>query len=280
MPATYAHWHFGRLCIDKMPKNIQKIIHDNRDIYNYAVHGPDIFFYNLFNSKISKFGFNMHKLPSEDFFLNFKNVYSAYDNKDEIMAYMLGFLTHFTLDSMCHSYIERKLEVSQIHHNLIEAQWDRHLMILDNRKPNLVDRAESLKPTKKIAKTIAYFFPLKDKDVYISIKMQRYVIKLLNCINERKERIIKNFAIKKGLIAYSNLFVGFKEEKKCKDSNLRLDKLENKALRLYPKLLKNLLNYIEDKEKLLPYFNNTFGPNKNYKKIPVLSYQKELNYKV
>ena len=45
MPTTYAHYRFGDKCINTLPNNLKEIINNNREIFNYGVHGPDIFFY-------------------------------------------------------------------------------------------------------------------------------------------------------------------------------------------------------------------------------------------
>ena len=280
MPTTYAHWAFGRKCIEQMPQNLQDIIHANRDIYNFGVHGPDILFYLLTDSKVTDYGYRMHNIPASEFFKKAKVAFKKHDEKDEMLTYIVAFLTHFTLDSQIHSYVERKIEESNISHNHIEAQWDRHVMLQDNRVPNLVDRSESLKPTKKIANIISYFFPQNKKTIYKSIKMQKFFVKLANAISPRKQS-----AWQKGLRlikSYNNadLFIGFEEDRKCADSNLRMDKLENKAFKLFPKLLDNLLNYLNDKEELDEYFEHDFEVWPDYKHIPVLSYDEELAYEV
>lgn len=280
MPTTYAHWRFGAKCIEKMPKNLQTIIHENRDIYNLGVHGPDILFYDLFNSKVTKYGDQMHNIPAGEFFAKCKKVFNTHEEKAQMLAYIMGFLTHFTLDSTCHGYVDRKKEVAGISHNLIEAQWDRHVMELDNRIPYLVDRAESLRPNKKNTQVISYFYPYDKKTILKTCKAQHTVIHALNCISIKKENFLKKVlnSIKK--YDYVDLFIGFEEKEECRDSNLRLDKLCNKALKQYPKLMKNLLNYLNDKEELIDYFDHDFAPWPDYKKIEVLSYKQELKYKV
>lgn len=61
MPTTYAHWRFGDKCIETLPDNLQTIIKNNRAIFDYGVHGPDIFFYYncLKHNKINQMGEKM-----------------------------------------------------------------------------------------------------------------------------------------------------------------------------------------------------------------------------
>ena len=280
MPTTYAHWAFGKECINLMPENLQKIIHENRDIYNIGVHGPDILFYDLLHSDVTKYGSEMHNIPASVFFKNCKQEFSQHKEKAAMLAYMMGFLTHFVLDSQVHSYVERKKEESPVSHNYIEAQWDRHLIELDNRKPNLVDRSESLKPSRKNAKVISYFFPFGQNTIYRSCCMQKFVIKALNCISKTKQDFLQKVLWKLKQNDFADLFLGFEEDENCRDSNMRLDKIGAKAMKIFPKMMKNLINYLNGDEELDNYFEHDFAYWPDYKKIPVLPYKKELVYKI
>lgn len=280
MPTTYAHWAFGRNCIEKMPENLQKIIHENRAIYNLGVHGPDILFYDLLHSEVPKKGAELHSTPMTEFFKSCKNEFKKHNEKAEMLAYLMGFLSHFTLDSTCHSYIAKKTDVSPVSHNKVESEWDKHVIKLDNRKPNLVDRAESLRPTKKNAKVISYFYPYSEKVLYRTCKWQKYTLTLLNSISHKKEDIFRKIFKKPNMGYYLDLFMSYEDDANCEDSNLRLDKLKDKALKLYPKLMNNLINYLNDKEELSPYFKHDLCEWPNYKDIEVLPYKKEINYKV
>ena len=278
MPTVYAHWVFGEECYKQMPKNIQDIIRENRDLYNLGVHGPDIFFYDLLDSRILKYGSKLHNIPAEVFFKKAKLVYDKNGKKDEMLAYLLGYLTHFVLDSSAHSYIEHKRQHSKVTHSLIESQWDRHLILLDNRQSNLVDRSETLKPNRENAKIISLFYPFNSFQVLKACYWQKYIIRALNCISIRKQNILQKILLTFKQYFYVDLFVGFEEDKRCRDSNLRLDKIDKKALKLYSKLMNNLINYLKGKQDLDEYFNYDLEYRPEYKDIPVLSYKEELAY--
>ena len=283
MPATYAHWRFGAECIEMMPKDLQKLVHEHRDIYNLGVHGPDIFFYNLPDKQLVSFGYNMHNIPFIAFIEFSRRIYNSikFNDKDEMFVYLLGFLSHYVLDTTCHSYIERKTEVSKISHARVESQWERHLMELDNRVPNFVDRTESLRPNRKIATTISHFFNFSPRRTYRALKAMYELVKFENCVSERKLNLLRKAMAKFGFMDKYDLLVEFKEDERCKDSNLRLDKLENKALKMYPKLLKNYIDVLTLKTKKIDdFFKHPLCQWDDYKKINVLPYKKELAYKV
>lgn len=281
MPTTYAHWRFGQDCIKTLPAGIQEIIENNIDIFNLGVHGPDIFFYDLKHNDVAEFGSSLHQVSGKDFFENCKEVYKNNSEKDMMLSYLLGFMSHYTLDSMCHGYIEHKKEVSGVSHNKIESEWDGHVIVLDNRKVNLVDRAESLRPNKKICKVMSYFFPYDEKIVYGTCKYQRLFISLLNYVSTFRRNFMEWLMLRLHKNDYVDLLIDPIEDLRCIDSNLRLDKLKEKAVKLYPKLANNYMDYLNNKTNILDdYFSKDFEKGKDYLSIPVLSYKEELNYKV
>lgn len=280
MPATYAHWNFGGKCIEVMPKDLAQIVRDNREIYDLGVHGPDIFFYDLAHPNITKYGSSLHDIPVSEFFTNSKNQYNTHNEKDAMLAYLIGFLSHVVLDSACHSYVERKIQVTKISHNHIEAQWERHLMELDKRQPNLVDRTESLKPNKENARIISYFYKTDEKVVARTTRNQKLIVKALNCISPIKEKVLKKILCTLNLNNFADLFINFEEDEKCADSNLRLDKLSEKAISTFKKELKVLVDFLNDKGELSKYFDTDLSVKPNYKDIEVLPLEKELTYKV
>lgn len=281
MPTTYAHWRFGQDCIQTLPEELQNIISKHIDYFNIGVHGPDIFFYDLKHDEVSEFGNKMHDIAANGFFASTSEVYKAHEEKEEMLSYILGFISHFVLDSMVHGYVERKKEVSGVSHNRIEAEWDGHVIVSDNRMVNLVDRAESLKPNKKIAKIISYFFPFEENQIYYAIKQQRKFIGLLNYTSPLRYRFFDTLLHVLNKESFRDLLISPNEDIRCSDSNNRLDKLKEKAKELYPKLVSNYLNYINGNIKELDaYYDHDFGPWPNYQEIPILSLEEEVKYKI
>ena len=277
MPTTYAHHRFGEECISVMPEHLQQIVREHRDLYDIGVHGPDIFFYDLIHHDFPALANRMHEEPAKVFFEKAIRVYQDHSEKEEMLVYLLGFLSHFTFDSQAHGYVDRKAEVSGITHNKVESQYDGYLMRKEGRQVNLVDRSESLKPSRKSARVIALFFPFDERTMYRICKDHKLVINFLNCTSDFKYHLLNHFLNK---TKDRDLPVNRFEEEVCRDSNLRLEKLQKKALKLYPKLLDDLLEALEGKKKLSRYFNHAFGPWKDYQEIPVLNYEEERSYKV
>lgn len=282
MATTYAHWAFGRDCIKQMPEDLQLIVNAYRDYFDLGVHGPDIFFYDLLHSNVTKYGYRLHNMPSSVFFKKCKEQLYSHPEQGKMIAYIAGYLSHFILDSEIHGYVERKIEESNVSHGKIESQWDRHIMELNSRIPNLVDRSESLHPNKDNTRIISYFYDYNPKTVLRSCKWQVYTVRALNSISINKQQFLQKILRIIGKDNFADLFVSFEEIDVCRDSNLRLDKLYNKSLNLYKELVLNLINYLDNSvnEPLCDYFERDLSPISDYKKIPVFPYEKELEYKV
>lgn len=280
MPTTYAHWRFGQACLKKMPKKYKTYVLNNMDIYNLGVHGPDIFFYALDNKDISEYGSEMHLLPGKDFFERCRIVYKTHKEKEAILSYILGFLSHYTLDSVCHAYVNEKKDYSHISHNKIEAEYDKYLIELDKRKPTSVNRSETLKPNEQIANVISYFHPYDTQATMKSLKMQKFIVGLMTCKYDIKRNILNKILLNKQLYDYSDLLIYKEEFEPCKDSNLRLEKLANKALEKYPKLLTGVLDYMFKDKPLPNYFNNNFEGCKEFSNMPILTYEEEKEFTI
>ena len=282
MPTTYAHWRFGDKCIETLPDNLQTIIKNNRAIFDYGVHGPDIFFYYncLKHNKINEMGEKMHNTSFKDILAEFKLNYLKNKNDNEAkLAYILGFTCHFTLDSYCHGYIEIKDEKASVSHNKIESQFDRYLMIKDGLNPVLNSRTFSLKPDKKMAKDISELFDnVSKEDVYKTLRDQKKYLFILHDWNKVKRFILSRGMDAVGAKAFKDLLITNKDEKACIDSNLRLDKYFDMAVKHYPILAKNVYEYLEENIKLPEYFNHNFSYKENYKEIPVLNLEDEKKY--
>ncbi len=277
MPTTYAHWRFGVDCIETLPEEQKETINHHRDLFNYGVHGPDIFFYDLAHKELPKFGSALHYKPAREFFSHCIEVYRKNDDdRQAMLAYILGFLSHFALDSQCHGYINKKSRTSKLSHNKIESEYDGHLIRMDGRSIDRTDRVASLKPSRKNAEIIARFFPFSTKEIYRTNMDQKILLSLINCSFDGKRKSLGWFLEKIGKNDYRDLIVGKQELEECKDSNLRIDKLKDYALEVYPLLAADFMEALENGRPLCPYFDRDFDPYGE--EIPVLSYQEELNY--
>lgn len=281
MPTTYAHWRFGDKCIETLPIRLKDVVRSNREIFDYGVHGPDIFFYYkcLKSNEVNRYGEDLHNQSYRLLLKQFKEGYRKADDKMSVLSYILGFTCHFTLDSYCHGYIERKDEESDVSHNKIESQFDRYLLVKDGYDPVKKSVTFSLKPNKKIAHDIHEVFPnFSEKVIYRTISDQKKYLNLLKDNNNFKRTILGTGMDLVGVQSFKDLFLTKQVDPECMDSNERLDKLFNKAVEHYPVLVKYIIQYLNHGNELPEYFNNNFSYKKDYKNIPVLSLEEEHEY--
>lgn len=121
MPGSVTHYLFGMDCFDKLESNILKnIIKENKKIYSLGCQGPNFFsYYNhlpIFNSKnlaviddlihtknINEFINNMFVYSDNTYKL--KYIFNNENFSNITLAYICGFLSHYTLDTISHPYI-------------------------------------------------------------------------------------------------------------------------------------------------------------------------------
>ena len=62
MPASYAHYRFGKLLLPQLPPQVRQTIQRFRRMYDLGLQGPDFFFYSVpFVSKTTAdFGRALH----------------------------------------------------------------------------------------------------------------------------------------------------------------------------------------------------------------------------
>lgn len=284
MPSTYAHYKFGKTVLEQYPAPLAKIVREHRQLYNIGLHGPDILFYYraLTNNPVNAVGFGMHAKSAREFFAPAKQAYAAAEDKGAALAYLLGFVCHFALDSACHGYIENKIAVSGVTHTEIESEFDRSLLLQDGREPLSAKLTYHIVPSEKNARVIAPFFAgVSAKQVQKALRSMLFYNGLLRAPHQPKRgfvrlclRLTGNFKEMHGMMLAKQPI------SPCEDSCLRLSKLMDKAVVRCVLLSENVAAYVKGEEELLPEFNKTFGPPENWRDIPVLPLKEEQSYEV
>ena len=284
MPACYAHYRFGDDMIKRLKPSIQKIILNDRELFDYGVQGPDIFFYNnpLSKNKVTQYGSRMHDTAAAVFFKSARVNYAGYpDRKESMMAYLLGFACHYALDMMCHPYIAKKLQVSKVSHYAIESEYDRHLMAEDDNFKGCIDRFH---PTEYNSMIIARFFPLFDqKTILDSLKgIKTFNGILLTTNSDLKYKALKVLMDRIPVESLSDHLITREKRPECFDSDLRLDKLRKAAGDLYVDLAYNLVAYMNGQEDLDRRFDHTFDERdeETIRDIPVFDLKGEKEYEI
>ena len=164
MPAAYAHYVFGDRVLDHLPEHLQVMINGDprcRELFNLGVQGPDFFYfyrvYVPFNPVISV-GIRMHHESAEPFFLMARRMLQR-EFDPALYSYLLGFMTHFMLDSTCHPYILDRMKRAAATHHEIESEFDRMLMLEDAKNPFTHNPASYCDTSLDNCRVIARLFP-------------------------------------------------------------------------------------------------------------------------
>lgn len=178
MASTFAHYKFGHLAAELLPQKIKTLITQNEELFDIGLHGPDILFYYKpyknpkTHNEVSGRGYGQHSKPAKDFFEN--AFLTAKNGSDADMAYVLGCITHFVLDTAVHSYIQRLIENTGLSHIEAENEFDRALLVEDGYNPLTEKLCGHLNPSEDNCLTVSHFWreisPKQIKEAINSMK--------------------------------------------------------------------------------------------------------------
>ena len=173
MPATYAHYRFGKDVLKALPGKYRRVLLKEEDLFNIGLHGPDLLFYYkpFSHHALHAEGGRMHRLTGKEFFAAAGKIYLERGARRSDFAYLCGFLCHFALDRACHGYINALSARGAVSHEEIESEFDRILLEEDGLNPVSTNLAAHIHPSRRAAKVIAPYFPgASEKEVLAGIR--------------------------------------------------------------------------------------------------------------
>lgn len=182
MPSNFAHYLFGQQLLPKLPDDLQKIIRPNLTLYQIGQHGPDIIFYHrpFLPHSVARIGFQMHKLPARYFFEQARDTIGLTADP-RLIAYTMGFLCHFILDSNCHGYIYEKIKEVHISHAELETEFDRMLMAQQNIDPLRTNPTDHIPVNQQLCELISKIFvPLTPEQIQFGLRSMKFYHRLLS----------------------------------------------------------------------------------------------------
>ena len=185
MPTTYTHDVFGKSVYQKLPEELKQIIERERNAYRIGLHGPDILFYYrpYFKNPVNQKGHEMHKANAAQFFRECKKHY--FDTKNEtFLAYVIGFICHYMLDSTCHPFIIDYMEKTGARHDEIETDLDRVLMEMNGKNPFRYHPAKHFHVDCRTVKAISEAFDgISERQIRKALRSTRFYTSILVCSN-------------------------------------------------------------------------------------------------
>lgn len=119
MPGFLAHYLFSEHSLDLLKrKELEKAIEKHKTVFYLGAQGPDIFYYYLpcNVSEKKKLGTKMHRTSTNAFFQScIRHLHAIHTPIEEeiVLAYVTGFLCHYTLDTLTHPYIYARSEYAK-----------------------------------------------------------------------------------------------------------------------------------------------------------------------
>lgn len=262
MPTTFTHDLFGKRVYQKMPEEMRRLVKAHGELYRIGLHGPDIlFYYGIGKNRVNQQGVRLHREAAAPFFL--RGAYLIQRDKNQgLLAYLLGFVCHFMLDSACHPYINGTV-AKEISHGEIEKELDRRMMLLNGRNPYRYYPAVScIRPTGKNAGIIQNMFPeVTVRQMGRTLKNMIFVTNtMVYDDNGRKRKVILPLLKLTG--QYQHVGDSYMKKScnpRCVPYLDELEKLFEKAVEAAPEMLENFWAAAHGEGKLSEGFWKTYN---------------------
>lgn len=263
MPSIYAHYTLGKIVLEKIPLEFQEVINKNRGIFNIGLQGPDIFFFKDFgkDKKALSLAHKIHFSPFKETLITFTDIYKNFGN-ESVLAYILGYIGHFALDSSAHGFINRVSAEEKVPHIELETEFDRFLMLKDGINPLSFDISGLLKAdtlSKKSASLTYKEYSMSQDEVLKAMNDYKFIRKIVLPFQKFAPFVIDGVLKKLELEDFGSGFYF----KKNINKNLipyvqQIIPLYKNAIRVYITLLDNYNSYLNDRLDLDNYFLNDF----------------------
>ena len=184
MPAIYAHLRFGEEVGKLLPAPFQNLLSSYPEAFRLGTQGPDILFYHhpLKKNDIRKRGTYLHTLSGETFFTEQAKKLSLADGSlDSILsengalaAYTCGFLCHYTLDTLCHPFINEH-SCEAVSHGKIESEFDKYVLRKDGKSTRGYNTACMISGENGTQEACSVTVDVPQSNIAVSIKTMRKI---------------------------------------------------------------------------------------------------------
>ena len=263
MPSTYAHRRFGANVLDHLPAPLREKLEAHRELYDIGLHGPDVLFYYHAekSTPVAALGNAMHDEPGRTFFDRARRVVHEEADREAALAYALGFVCHFALDSTCHPFVEQFTRESGVTHCEIETEFDNMLLRRDGYDPLTFFTASHIHPSAENARVIAPFYKdISEQTALESLKGMILVHKVLQASNPVKRWVVLTALKAAGTYDFMHgLVANLQPNPRCEASDKELEALYQQALPLAVRLITEYVEGLSNGAPLDKAYDHTFG---------------------
>ena len=242
MPALFAHLQFGGEVAKILPAPYKQLIEKYPEAFALGTQGPDILFYHkpFKSNDIKKRGTLLHTWSGEKFFLAqakklFENasdgdVNALLTNNGAFAAYTCGFLCHFTLDTLCHPYIDAN-STEAVSHGKIESEFDKAVLRLYGMPIRGYNTATPILDRNGVREAVAKTLDVDEEAVARSIKTMRKINGLFSKKGEFFHTVMHAFLkLAKLEKKFGDMFLHKEDDPLCVATNASLTKKINGSI--------------------------------------------------
>lgn len=215
-------------------------------------------------NKINQYGVKLHKSDAYTFMLNSIDVVHKYGIHSAEFSYIMGFICHFTLDSICHPYVNLSMNETGCGHIEIEGDLENLLLSKDGFKPERYPMHKLVSTDYATAKSAAVFYKgLSTIASHKCMRWMRLIKHLFVAPRKPKQKIID--ILMRGTFHYKS-FKGHMIEpeanKKCRKNTIELEKMLRDSVPVAVSLIKNYRKVLSGSVALSPRFHYDFNGNR------------------
>ncbi|MDO4280290.1 MAG: zinc dependent phospholipase C family protein [Peptococcaceae bacterium] len=263
MPAIFAHYSFGMQAVARFAPEMQRVVRSHEAMYRMGLQGPDFYFFDqlemLRGRHLSRVGSAIHRDSCAALLARLKG--SGHKRLDSAaLAYVIGLVGHFTLDSTCHPHIDAWVETLPYEHMRMETEFDRYLLEQageDARRYPLGDCIRAGKRDRLAVGALYADYSAPDETAALICDF-RLIKNLLRTPYDWQYALVQGILRRVPDSApIAGVFMGPVDAMSAV-TNPRLAALFDEALERYPKLAASAWAYFCEDEALDEYFRRNF----------------------
>lgn len=203
MPGFTTHYLFGQQTYQQLPpSDLKRTIQKNHTAFSLGLQGPDIFFYDLLSSVCGRKhpGSVAHTADTGKFFkylLESPEIFLSKKEQKVAHAYILGFIGHYLLDTVCHPYIYSMTHYNSHpkgymgHHIRLETDIDTTLLwIYQHRHPSEFHQNESIALSNEQLQVITSLLYFAFSNAYPTLHLSRCQIRRAIRLMQKGTRLL------------------------------------------------------------------------------------------
>lgn len=262
MPTSYAHYKFGQEVKARISGEAAEIIGEYSQLFHLGLHGPDLlFYYNaLKKNKVNTTGFGLHEYSGKYVFERAAKVIREHNMSRAHIAYIFGFLCHYSLDVSCHGCVNAFDATGIAGHLEIEAEMDREMLVRDGKDPLSTILTGHLVASRENAEVIKDFFPgITTEEIEKTIKDMIFYLNFLVAPGKIKRWLFVNALKLVGKYEeFGGLMIHLEKNHDCDETVERLLDLYEDAKGLAIKLIQEYFMYLQGESELDEVYKYSF----------------------